>query len=86
MYYLTTAGLLTTAFVSGALTISSAILAAVGALSNQETGSIGIDPSRNLLVCSNLPDFCFIELEYYFGSDKKGARSNHRSHSKWSSS
>lgn len=48
--YLTTAGLLSTAFVSGVLTVSSTILAAVGALSNGEPGSIRNDPSRNFLV------------------------------------
>lgn len=47
--YLTTAGLLSTAFVSGVLTVSSTILAAVGALSNGEPGSIRNDPSRNFL-------------------------------------
>lgn len=77
LYYLITAGLLSTAFISGALTISSAILAAVGALSNRETESIGIDPSRNLLVRSNLLEFCFVELQSHVGSDKDDPRSNY---------
>jgi hypothetical protein len=50
MYSLTTAGLLTTALASAALSVSSASLAAAGALSSRTFGSIGADPSRNLLV------------------------------------
>jgi hypothetical protein len=52
LYYLTTAGLLSTAFVSGALSISSGTLAAASTLLGQRSVSIGADPSRNFLVCT----------------------------------
>jgi hypothetical protein len=41
--------LLSTALVSGALSVSSATLAAAGAVSDRKIG----DPSRNLLVCKH---------------------------------
>lgn len=44
-----TAGLLGTTIASGALAIASANLASAGAFSSQ-TGCVGADPSRNLLV------------------------------------
>ncbi|CAM6127196.1 unnamed protein product [Calypogeia fissa] len=49
LYSFTTAGLLATALASGALSISSATLAAAGVLASQTSGSISSDPSRNLL-------------------------------------
>lgn len=64
LYYLTTAGLLSTAFVSGALSISSGTLAAAGTLLGQRSVSIGADPSRNLLVCK-----FFVMLSMHVGTN-----------------
>lgn len=59
LYSFTTAGLIATSLASGALSISSATLAAAGVLASQTSGSISADPSRNLLVrfTSSLPGF-----------------------------
>lgn len=47
LFCLISVGLLSTALVSGMLSVSSATLAAAGAISEKKAG----DPSRNLLVC-----------------------------------
>jgi hypothetical protein len=50
LYFFTTAGLLTTALASAALSVSSASLAAAGAPSSWMSGSLAAGPSSNLLV------------------------------------
>ncbi len=50
LYFFTTAGLLTTALASAALSVSSASLAAAGAPSSWMSGSLVAGPSSNLLV------------------------------------
>ncbi|KAJ7514137.1 hypothetical protein O6H91_23G029700 [Diphasiastrum complanatum] len=58
LYTFTTAGLLATTLASGALSISSASLAAAGALDSRTMGSITTNPSRNLLgMASHLQTF-----------------------------
>jgi hypothetical protein len=49
LYFFTTAGLLTTALASAALSVSSASLAAAGAPSSWMSGSLAAGPSSNLL-------------------------------------
>ena len=50
LYSFITAGILGTAFFSGALAISSANLAAAGAIFGRPGSCIGADASKNLLV------------------------------------
>ncbi|KAJ7525686.1 hypothetical protein O6H91_17G061800 [Diphasiastrum complanatum] len=62
LYSFTTAGILATALASGALAISSASLAAAGALGSWSTSSVVTDPSRNLLgLASHIQMFAFSE-------------------------
>ena len=53
LYSIITAGLLSTTLASGALAISAANLAAVGAIPLRSAGIAGSDASRNLLVNLN---------------------------------
>ncbi|CAK9863574.1 unnamed protein product [Sphagnum jensenii] len=80
MYSLTTAGLLTTALASAALSVSSASLAAAGALSSRTFGSIGADPSRNLLGMAShlqvlaLSDWLAVSLPTDYSETVRGLR------------
>lgn len=53
LYSIITAGLLSTTLASGALAVSAANLAAVGAIPHRSAGIAGSDASRNLLVKHN---------------------------------
>ncbi|KAH9315091.1 hypothetical protein KI387_023718, partial [Taxus chinensis] len=60
LYSFTTAGLLATSFAAAILALSSATLAATGALTSGAAGSIISDPSRNLLgMAGHLQVFAF---------------------------
>ncbi|BBN01488.1 hypothetical protein MPTK1_2g07770 [Marchantia polymorpha subsp. ruderalis] len=76
----TTAGLIATILVSGALSISQATLAAAGALTSRSTGYVGADASRNLLGMAThlqvfaLSDWLAVSLPVEYRETTRGLR------------